>query len=235
MGFFGFFIFLLIAFAIVYFSKGIIIVKQAEAVIIENLGCYNRVLKPGLNFINPIFEAPRAIDWKVQQKGFDGSTYSTILKKTRIDLRECVYDFPRQNVITKDNVSISINALLYFQIVDPKSAVYEIQNLPEAIEKLTQTNLRNLVGQLDLDESLVSRDKINQELRAILEDIRPDIDFEAETKLIDDGVLDSIDIIGIVTELNDNFDIEINVQDLLPENFNSMAAIWELVCKLKED
>ena len=74
-----------------------------------------------------------------------------------------------------------------------------------------------------------------EELRAILEDIRPDIDFEAETKLIDDGVLDSIDIIGIVTELNDNFDIEINVQDLLPENFNSMAAIWELVCKLKED
>lgn len=85
-------------------------------------------------------------------------------------MREAVYDFPRQNVITKDNVSISINALLYFQIVDPKSAVYEIQNLPDAIEKLTQTNLRNLVGQLDLDESLVSRDKINHELRAILDD-----------------------------------------------------------------
>ena len=85
-------------------------------------------------------------------------------------MREAVYDFPRQNVITKDNASISINALLYFQIVDPKSAVYEIQNLPEAIEKLTQTNLRNLVGQLDLDESLVSRDKINHELRAILDD-----------------------------------------------------------------
>ena len=85
-------------------------------------------------------------------------------------MREAVYDFPRQNVITKDNVSISINALLYFQIIDPKSAVYEIQNLPDAIEKLTQTNLRNLVGQLDLDESLVSRDKINHELRAILDD-----------------------------------------------------------------
>ena len=93
-----------------------------------------------------------------------------IQKRSRIDLREAVYDFPRQNVITKDNVSISINALLYFQIVDPKSAVYEIQNLPDAIEKLTQTNLRNLVGQLDLDESLVSRDKINHELRAILDD-----------------------------------------------------------------
>lgn len=73
-------------------------------------------------------------------------------------------------MITKDNVTISINALLYFQVINPKSAVYEIQNLPEAIEKLTQTTLRNLVGALDLDETLVSRDKINHELRAILDD-----------------------------------------------------------------
>lgn len=166
---FTFFIFL-IALAIVFVSKGVIIVQQAEVVIVERLGKFDRILQSGFNFIIPIIEAPRAIDWKTTQKGFDGSTYSIIQKKTKIDLREAVYDFPRQNVITKDNVSISINALLYFQIVDPKSAVYEIQNLPEAIEKLTQTNLRNLVGQLDLDESLVSRDKINHELRAILDD-----------------------------------------------------------------
>ena len=151
-------------------AKGVIIVQQAEVVIVERLGKFDRVLQSGFNFIIPVLEAPRAIDWKVTQKGFDGSTYSIIQKRTKIDLREAVYDFPRQNVITKDNVSISINALLYFQIVDPKSAVYEIQNLPDAIEKLTQTNLRNLVGQLDLDESLVSRDKINHELRAILDE-----------------------------------------------------------------
>ena len=161
---------LLIVLALVFVSKGVVIVQQAEVVIIERLGKFDRVLQSGFNFIIPIIEAPRAIDWKVTQKGFDGSSYSIIQKRTKIDLREAVYDFPRQNVITKDNVSISINALLYFQIVDPKSAVYEIQNLPEAIEKLTQTNLRNLVGQLDLDESLVSRDKINHELRAILDD-----------------------------------------------------------------
>jgi regulator of protease activity HflC (stomatin/prohibitin superfamily) len=161
---------LLIALAIILVSKGVIIVQQAEVVIVERLGKFDRVLESGFNFIIPVIEAPRAIDWKVTQKGFDGATYSLIQKKTKIDLREAVYDFPRQNVITKDNVSISINALLYFQIIDPKSAVYEIQNLPEAIEKLTQTNLRNLVGQLDLDESLVSRDKINHELRAILDD-----------------------------------------------------------------
>ena len=162
--------FLLIVLAIVFVYKGVIIVQQAEVVIVERLGKFDRVLQSGFNFILPVIEAPRAIDWKTTQRGFDGSTYSIIQKKTKIDLREAVYDFPRQNVITKDNVSISINALLYFQIVDPKSAVYEIQNLPEAIEKLTQTNLRNLVGQLDLDESLVSRDKINHELRAILDD-----------------------------------------------------------------
>ena len=123
-----------------------------------------------MNYIIPILEAPRGIAWKVTQRGLDGASYSYIRERTKIDLRESVYDFPRQTVITKDNVSISINALLYFQIVDPKSAVYEIQNLPEAIEKLTQTTLRNLVGQLDLDETLVSRDKINNELRAILDE-----------------------------------------------------------------
>ncbi len=160
----------LIVLAIIFVAKGVIIVQQAEVVIVERLGKFDRVLESGFNFIIPVIEAPRAIDWKVTQKGFDGMTYSVVQKRTRIDLREAVYDFPRQNVITKDNVSISINALLYFQIVDPKSAVYEIQNLPEAIEKLTQTNLRNLVGQLDLDESLVSRDKINHELRTILDD-----------------------------------------------------------------
>jgi len=166
---FSFSVFLIIL-AILFVMKGVVIVQQAEVVIVERLGKFDRVLESGFNFIIPIIEAPRAIDWKVTQKGFDGMTYSVIQKRTRIDLREAVYDFPRQNVITKDNASISINALLYFQIVDPKSAVYEIQNLPEAIEKLTQTNLRNLVGQLDLDESLVSRDKINHELRAILDD-----------------------------------------------------------------
>ena len=160
----------LIVFALIIVAKGVIIVQQAEVVIVERLGKFDRVLESGFNFIIPIIEAPRAIDWKVTQKGFDGTTYSIIQKRTKIDLREAVYDFPRQNVITKDNVTITINALLYFQIVDPKSAVYEIQNLPDAIEKLTQTNLRNLVGQLDLDESLVSRDKINHELRAILDD-----------------------------------------------------------------
>jgi regulator of protease activity HflC (stomatin/prohibitin superfamily) len=87
-----------------------------------------------------------------------------------IDLREQVYDFPKQNVITKDNVQTEINALLYFQIMDPYKAAYEINNLPNAIEKLTQTTLRNIIGELELDETLTSRDTINTKLRAVLDD-----------------------------------------------------------------
>ncbi len=164
------FLLILLIAAVIFVIKGVVIVQQAEVVIVERLGKYDRTLESGLNYIIPILEAPRGVAWKVTQRGLDGTNYSYIKERTKIDLRESVYDFPRQTVITKDNVSISINALLYFQIIDPKSAVYEIQNLPDAIEKLTQTTLRNLVGQLDLDETLVSRDKINSELRAILDE-----------------------------------------------------------------
>ena len=155
---------------IIYIAKGILIVQQQEVIIIERLGKYQKTLESGLNFIIPILEAPRPMAKRVTQRGIDGMDYSYSKDVTRIDLRETVFDFPRQNVITKDNVTITINALLYYQIVDAKKSVYAIANLPDAIEKLTQTTLRNLVGQLDLDETLVSRDKINQELRAILDE-----------------------------------------------------------------
>ena len=166
----GLFLFILFVLAVVYILKGVIIVQQTEEMIIERWGKFHTVLRPGLNFIIPFIDTPHGITMKVSQKGIDGQTYSYVRIMNKIDMRESVYDFPRQNVITKDNVTISINALLYFQIVDSKSAVYEITNLVDAIEKLTQTTLRNLVGQLDLDETLVSRDKINQELRAILDE-----------------------------------------------------------------
>ncbi len=159
----------LIAAAIIYVAKGIIIVQQQEAVIVQRLGQYSKTLSPGLHWIVPFIESPRPMLRIQKQKSFDGTTYSVLNYSPRIDLRESVYDFPRQNVITKDNVTISINALLYYQIIDAKKAIYSIENLPEAIEKLTQTNLRNLVGQLALDETLVSRDIINDKLREILD------------------------------------------------------------------
>ncbi len=146
------------------------IVEQQEVVIIQRLGKYLRTLNAGFNVIIPFLDAPRPIAKKVTKKTYDGGVYSYTVMSDKIDMRESVYDFPRQNVITKDNVSITINALLYFQIVDAHKAVYGIDNLPEAIEKLTQTNLRNLVGQMELQDTLISRDKINGELRTILDD-----------------------------------------------------------------
>ena len=155
---------------IIFFVKGIQIVQQQEVMLIERLGKFDRILDSGFHYIFPFLEVPRTISWKETTKGPDGHSYSYYTQKTRIDMRECVYDFPRQNVITKDNVSIAINALIYFQIMDAKSAVYQIQNLPEAIEKLTLTTMRNVIGEMDLDETLASRDAINTKLRATLDE-----------------------------------------------------------------
>ncbi len=160
----------IIVLALILFIKGIKIVKQAEVILVERLGTYDRALTSGLHFIFPGLENPRGITTRTSVRTPDGRSVSYFSQRERIDLRETVYDFPRQNVITKDNATITINALIYFQIMDPKRAVYAIENLPEAIEKLTQTTLRNLVGQLDLDETLVSRDTINEKLKIILDE-----------------------------------------------------------------
>ena len=142
-------------------KMALVIIPQSETKIIERLGKYYATLQPGINFIIPFID--RAKEIVVLQRGRYSYT-------TSIDLREQVYDFPKQNVITKDNVQTEINALLYFQIVDPFKAVYEINNLPNAIEKLTQTTLRNIIGELELDQTLTSRDTINTKLRSVLDD-----------------------------------------------------------------
>jgi regulator of protease activity HflC (stomatin/prohibitin superfamily) len=118
----------------------------------------------------PFVDRPREICTRISYQAPNGKSYAIIKSTKKIDLREQVYDFPKQSVITKDNVVTEINALLYFQIMDPVKAVYEIDNLPNAIEKLTQTTLRNVVGELELDESLTSRDIINTKLRTVLDE-----------------------------------------------------------------
>ena len=110
------------------------------------------------------------IQWRYSLTDIGGNHIVRKVEVERIDLRETVYEFPKQNVITKDNVTIIIDVLLYFQVSDPVKAVYEIANLPDAIEKLTQTTLRNVIGALDLDQTLTSRDTINTKLRAILDE-----------------------------------------------------------------
>lgn len=151
----------LVIFALIVVKKSLVIIPQSETKIIERLGKYYATLKPGINIIIPFID--RAKEIIALRRGRYVYTNS-------IDLREQVYDFDKQNVITKDNVQTQINALLYFQIVDPFKAVYEISNLPNAIEKLTQTTLRNIIGELELDQTLTSRDTINTKLRAVLDD-----------------------------------------------------------------
>ncbi len=157
------------AIAILYVLLGLTIVQQSETRVVERLGKYHRTLQSGINFILPIVDRARPIYSRYERAGVNGTVVVTKLSE-KIDLREQVYDFPKQSVITKDNVTTTINALLYFQIVDPMKAVYEIDNLPNAIEKLTQTTLRNVIGELELDETLTSRDTINSKLRAVLDD-----------------------------------------------------------------
>lgn len=157
-------------FVIIFTIAGIRIVQQSETMIVERLGKYHRTLPVGFNIIIPIFDRARQITWRYTREDFDGRKVVVFKTKDKIDLRETVYDFPRQSVITKDNVGTEINALLYFQIMDPIKATYEIQNLPDAIEKLTQTTLRNVIGEMDLDDTLSSRDTINTKLRTILDE-----------------------------------------------------------------
>ena len=157
-------------FVLFLIAKGIIIVKQAEVIVIERLGRYSRTLDSGLHIIWPIIDKSRNINWRYIKTDLKGRNFVITKSERRIDLRETVYDFPRQNVITADNVTIEINAILYFQVTDPVKALYEVHNLPDAIEKLTQTTLRNVIGELELDKTLTSRDTINTKLRLILDE-----------------------------------------------------------------
>lgn len=161
MSILSYFLIAIVVCALILVKKSLVIIPQSETKIIERLGKYYATLQPGINVIIPFIDRAKVIVTLSRGR----YVYSD-----SIDLREQVYDFDKQNVITKDNVQTQINALLYFQIVDPFKAVYEINNLPNAIEKLTQTTLRNIIGELELDQTLTSRDTINTKLRAVLDD-----------------------------------------------------------------
>lgn len=151
----------LLVLVFIFIKMTLVIIPQSETMIVERLGRYYATLKPGINIIIPFIDRPKAVA---------GMSRGRYIFTNSIDLREQVYDFDKQNVITKDNIQMQINALLYFQIVDPFKAVYEISNLPNAIEKLTQTTLRNIIGEMELDQTLTSRDIINTRLRGVLDD-----------------------------------------------------------------
>ena len=162
---------LVVLIVIIVVSAGVKIVPQSETRVVERLARFHSVLSPGLNIIWPFIDKPKVVYTRRVESTVNGQNIVRITSSTAIDLREQVYDFPSQQVITKDNVTTEINALLYFQIVDAKKAVYEIDNLPNALEKLTQTSLRNVIGELELDQTLTSRDTINSRLQVILDDV----------------------------------------------------------------
>ena len=174
----------LAAVVIAFIFKGIVVIRSSERMVIERFGNYVHTLEPGINFIIPFVDRPREFIWKkapsdsalsrLLGEGSDGM-YNTYLAATaRIDIRETVLDMPSQTVFTKDNVSVHINALLYIEITNPHDAVYRISNLPNAIEKLTQTTLRSLVGEMELDKTLSSREQINSRLQIILDEAADD-------------------------------------------------------------
>jgi regulator of protease activity HflC (stomatin/prohibitin superfamily) len=138
----------LVIFALVVAAKTVRIIPQARAGVVERLGRYQRTLQPGLAMVMPFVDRVRPL----------------------IDLREQVVTFPPQPVITEDNVSVQIDTVLYFTITDAKAASYEVANPLQAIEQLTVTTLRNIVGSMTLEETLTSRDSVNDKLRVVLDE-----------------------------------------------------------------
>lgn len=153
-----FLIFLGIALLIVAW-KTIKIVPQSTVLLIERLGRFNRTATSGLNIIVPFFESARAVYWTNTRPG---TTY--------IDLREQFIDLPAQSVITRDNVMVNVDSVVYWQITDPTRSTYEVNDLVGSIVQLTFTGMRSVIGKLDLDHTLSSRDQINNELRMILDE-----------------------------------------------------------------
>ena len=153
----GLIIVILIVVGLITAVKGIMIVDQATVKVVERLGKFHKVARSGINFIWPYLDKIRP--FVMRDQIFD-----------YVDLREQVMDFPPSAVITRDNVTMEVDAVLFYQITDPLKATYEITNLGNAIVQLTVTSLRNVMGELALDETLTSRETVNTKLRNVLDE-----------------------------------------------------------------
>ncbi len=152
------FLFVIVA-ALIVLAKTVRIVPQATVLVIERLGAFSRVADSGLHILWPFFDRPRGVYWTGVRPGL-----------TSIDLREQFTDLPLQPVITKDNVTIAVDSIVYWQITDPVKSVYEISDLTGGIMQLALTAMRNVIGELELDHTLSSRETINTKLRIILDE-----------------------------------------------------------------
>jgi regulator of protease activity HflC (stomatin/prohibitin superfamily) len=143
----GFVYFVIALFAFIFGINALWRIRPFEKGLVERLGKFNRLLDPGLNFVLPFVDTVR-----------------------KVDMREQVIDVPPQEVITKDNVGVTVDAVIYFKVTDPFKVAYNVANFQYAALKLAQTNLRNEIGNLELDQTLTSREKINVQLRQMLDD-----------------------------------------------------------------
>ena len=140
---------LAIVLAVIFFiGNSIRVIRQQRVGVVERLGKFKRTLEPGPHLVVPILDKVRY----------------------NLDMRENVVPFPPQGVITEDNLMVTIDSVIYFQIIDPVRAAYEAQNYIQAIEQLTQTTLRNIIGGMDLERTLTSREEINAALRGVLDE-----------------------------------------------------------------
>ncbi|SDU93482.1 Regulator of protease activity HflC, stomatin/prohibitin superfamily [Microlunatus sagamiharensis] len=140
---------LVVAFAVIFIlASSVRVIRQQRVGMVERLGRFNRTLEPGPHLLIPVLDKVRL----------------------NLDMREQVVPFPPQGVITEDNLMVGIDSVIYFQIIDPVRAAYEAQDYVKAIEQLTQTTLRNIIGGLDLEQTLTSREEINQKLRVVLDE-----------------------------------------------------------------
>jgi len=153
----GLIIVILIVVGLITAVKGIMIVDQASVKVVERLGKFHKVARSGINFIWPYLDKIRPFVMRDQIFNY-------------VDLREQIMDFPPSAVITRDNVTMEVDAVLFYQITDPVKATYEITNLGNAIVQLTVTSLRNVMGELALDETLTSRETVNTKLRDVLDE-----------------------------------------------------------------
>ncbi|MFP2931723.1 SPFH domain-containing protein [Pyxidicoccus sp. 3LG] len=140
---------------------GIRIVPQAKVMVVERLGKFHSVATSGLNLLIPFFDSPRPIEMR---------TGNRVMRSNLVDMREQVMGFDTVQVITHDNVNMEVGSVIYYQIVDPAKALYQVENLALAIEQLTMTNLRNIMGGLTLDQTLTSRETVNTKLRMVLDE-----------------------------------------------------------------
>mmetsp|Transcript_6826 Transcript_6826/g.16206 ORF Transcript_6826/g.16206 Transcript_6826/m.16206 type:complete len:362 (-) Transcript_6826:35-1120(-) len=146
-------------------AKSIFIVHQAEGIVIERFGRFERVLSSGINFVIPFVDSPRSFTWRKTYVDLNGEVVDKTTTDTRIDLRESVFNFLRQEVYTKDTVLMDVNSLMYYSIGDIKLAIYQVDDLQNAISNVAQTQLKAVFGNMTLSEALASQHAINQHMK----------------------------------------------------------------------